>query len=97
VEIFRQEKPGHLNLRNFIAMAGKTQEHLTRCMKRYYAETPTDFINRLRIQHAAVLLREKKLKTYEIIYALGFHSQPYFNKCFRKYYGLSPSAYVRLK
>ena len=40
-------------LPRFIALSGRTQEHLTRSMRKYYHESPTAFVNQLRSRKAA--------------------------------------------
>lgn len=52
-----------------------------------------NYINQSKIERAADHLRESKLQIKEIASKLGFNDQFYFNKIFRKYYGISPSEY----
>jgi len=83
-------------LASFIKLSCRTQEHLTRSMKKHYQETPTAFINQLRCKKAAQLLLYSRKETWAIMEECGFRNYPYFLKCFRKSFGLSPKQYVKL-
>ena len=61
-----------------------------------YADGATinEFINSYRLRRAASLLTENpKLNINEVEYQSGFNSRSTFNRCFRAYYGMSPSEY----
>ncbi|GMV79832.1 MAG: hypothetical protein AMXMBFR7_10160 [Planctomycetota bacterium] len=66
--------------------------HLCREFKRYFGQPPLEYVQVLRMQHAAHLLRDPHLRIGEIARACG-HEDPYhFSKQFRKHFGLSPRA-----
>jgi AraC-like DNA-binding protein/TolB-like protein/Tfp pilus assembly protein PilF len=48
------------------------------------------FICQVRLKKALEMLSETSLTVSETAYECGFHSVPYFSKCFRNYYGYSP-------
>jgi AraC-like DNA-binding protein/TolB-like protein/Tfp pilus assembly protein PilF len=48
------------------------------------------FICQVRLKKALKMLTETSLTVSETAYECGFHSVPYFSKCFRNYYGYSP-------
>ncbi|NCS94410.1 MAG: AraC family transcriptional regulator [Leptospira sp.] len=53
-----------------------------------------EYINRFRIEEAALLLvNEPSRNVISIAFAVGFNSKSAFNKMFRKQYGLTPSEY----
>lgn len=52
-----------------------------------------DYLHQLRVERACVYLKQNYFKTYEIAYKLGFRDEKYFSKVFKKYKGVSPSAY----
>jgi signal transduction histidine kinase/ligand-binding sensor domain-containing protein/DNA-binding response OmpR family regulator len=56
-------------------------------------ETPNDFIQSIRLKHAAHLLLHSKGMVAEIAYKVGFNEPKYFSKCFQRHYGQTPSAY----
>lgn len=55
--------------------------------------TPVAFIKKIRLQQAAIMLKEKRWSVNEIAEKTGFNSASYFSKCFKKEYGVLPSEY----
>lgn len=92
----RQDKNYLDGLEKFIEIAGKTQEHLTRCMKKYYHVTPTEYINRIRLEQTTILLETTDESILDIMLECGFNNVSYFNQLFKKNYGLTPSRYRAL-
>ena len=68
---------------------------LYRKVKQMTGKTPVEFIRHIRMQHAAVLLREGKFSVSEVMYMVGYSNSSYFSKCFQKAYGISPADYSR--
>jgi AraC-like DNA-binding protein len=55
-----------------------------------------DFINRYRIEEASRLLthpKDDKITVLEVLYEVGFNSKSSFNTLFKKYTGLTPTAF----
>lgn len=69
--------------------------HLCKSFRRYYGETPTDFINRLRLRQAVRLLDEPGAKIAAVAAELGFDSLSHFHRLFKRHYGLTPAGYRR--
>ncbi|MDD4101067.1 MAG: AraC family transcriptional regulator [Kiritimatiellae bacterium] len=69
--------------------------HLCKSFQRYYDETPSDFINRLRVLKAAHELKETDVKVAAIAAELGFESLSHFHRLFKRRYGMTPAAYRR--
>ena len=59
-------------------------------------DTPREYINRLKIERAKLLLRCGQSVT-ETALDLGFATPSYFSVIFKKYAGCSPSAYLALR
>lgn len=58
--------------------------------------TPVQYLIRHRLQKAAEELKHADSKTIaEIAYSCGFTDASYFDRCFRKEYGMTPSEYQR--
>lgn len=55
--------------------------------------TPVVFIRNIRLERAALLLKEGNMSVNEIAEKTGFSSPSYFTKCFKKMYGVLPSEY----
>ena len=74
-----------------ISMLCDTQ--FRKLFKRVYHTTPLKYLNFLRVEHAASLLRDPILKVEEICGLSGFTDAKYFSTVFKKYNGLSPAQY----
>ncbi|MBW7457649.1 helix-turn-helix domain-containing protein, partial [Paenibacillus sepulcri] len=62
--------------------------------KQHTGMTPVTFLLKLRLDKARQLLRERQeLTTQQIAASVGLQDPLYFSKQFRRFYGLSPSAY----
>lgn len=51
------------------------------------------YLNRLRVDFAAALLKTTELGVEQISYESGFNSASYFSKAFKQYFGISPEKY----
>ncbi|WP_161601577.1 response regulator transcription factor [Paenibacillus luteus] len=69
--------------------------HFSLWFKRYTGKTLVNYIHETRINKAKDLLRETRLKVYEIAEQVGFTTQPYFIRVFKNTMGLSPNEYRR--
>lgn len=76
-----------------IELSGKTQEHLTRSLKKYRNQSPSEWVNKVRLNEAAHQLRNHSTPVNEIGYDVGFENPSYFNRLFKQVYGQSPNQY----
>ena len=53
----------------------------------------TEYLSRVRVGKAKNLLINPNLRVTEIAYAIGFQSLPHFNKMFKTFTGMSPTAF----
>lgn len=56
-------------------------------------ETILEYLTRMRIQHAAELLKDKSKKIHEISTAVGYENVSYFCSVFQKFKGTTPNEY----
>ncbi len=82
-----------IGLKRFIELSGKTQEYLSRQMKRYYGQTPADYINELRLKSVVNALVTTNQRIEEIAYEYGYNNLSYFNRVFKKRYSMTPRVY----
>ncbi len=80
-------------LPRMLELACRSQGYLNRCMKKFLGVTSTEYINTLRLHHAAELLRSTDKKIVDIAYECGFESVPYFNKIFKEQFVVPPHVY----
>ena len=83
------EKP---DLDTLAEIANLSKFHFHKIMKAYLDETLGNYINRVRLETAAKLLRYSNQAIYEIAYQVGYETISAFNKAFKKRFGISPSA-----
>lgn len=86
-EVFRKGGAG------FIAAAGRSHEHVCRTCKAVTGLTPSEYVNQIRIEFSAHLLRSDERPIDEIVEACGFDSTSYFYRLFRRQYGITPRQY----
>lgn len=53
-----------------------------------------DYLAKIRVEKAVILIRTTNLKLYEISEQVGFHSQEHFSRTFKKQIGVSPRQYI---
>lgn len=83
----------HINLNDLADKAQLSVRHFNRIFKGNYKTTPINYILRLRIEYAGLLLRKSKLKISDVAYESGFEDSNYFARQFKKITGVSPKEY----
>ncbi|MCG8391281.1 MAG: AraC family transcriptional regulator [Cytophagales bacterium] len=85
-------EPGNLRagLPRLVALCGRTQEHVTRSMKRYLGVSPTQWLKAERIAYARRLIETTHESITQIALECGFESLSYFHRCFRELSGTTP-------
>lgn len=86
-DIFRKGAAG------FIHAAGRSHEHVCRTCKTVTGMTPSEYINQIRVEHAAHLLRSGERSVEDICDVCGFANTSYFYRLFRQQYGTTPRRY----
>jgi AraC family cel operon transcriptional repressor len=86
-KIFRNGATG------FVALTGKAHPHVSRTMKRHTNQTPVQYINDLRMGHAARALTGSNDPLSEIADEIGLPNLSHFHKVFRAKYGITPAQY----
>jgi signal transduction histidine kinase/ligand-binding sensor domain-containing protein/DNA-binding response OmpR family regulator len=81
------------NISQFSEDLGVSRSMLFTKIKAWANATPNDFIQEIRLSHAAKLLEINNLNISEVSYKVGFKRPKYFSQCFKKKFGLTPSEY----
>ena len=76
-------------------IAGLSTTQLERLCRRTLGMAPRGVLQRLRLEHAVLLLSTTALTAGEIASACGFYDQSSFTRQFRSVLGLTPGAYRR--
>ncbi len=66
---------------------------LSRLFCRTTGMTLSRYLRRRLMQKAAAMLADRELAVFEIAHELGFADEYYFNRVFRKYFGIAPGKY----
>ena len=65
----------------------------TSLFQKYLDSSPMVYLNRYRLDRAALLLRDTTMSVSDIAYACGFSSNSYFCELFHKYYNTTPGKF----
>ncbi|NLC24951.1 MAG: helix-turn-helix transcriptional regulator, partial [Oxalobacter sp.] len=84
-------EPG--SLPQLLGKLGVTQDHLALLFKRQYGITLHEYRSRLRVEKAGKMLRETEASVATIVHECGFGSLSSFYSLFKKYTGMTPTAY----
>lgn len=66
---------------------------LQRIFQEQLESTPSRFVLLIKLEQAALLLQNRSANISQVGYELGFNDAAYFSRVFKKYQGISPSAY----
>lgn len=69
--------------------------HLSRVLKQSLGVTFVEALAKVRVRKATILLSDPAVKVYEVAERVGYSSQHYFSRAFRKVLGVAPSDYRR--
>lgn len=89
------QKP--LTLDEIAQRMGYSPTYLSRFFRDKTGDSLFEYINRLRISHACLLLKRSNQDILSISIESGFNSLSFFNRAFRKFTSLSPSDYRKTK
>lgn len=84
-----------LNVNMISKEIGISRVHLYRKTKELTNQTPHEIIRNIRLKQAANLLSKQHHSIAEVMYACGFNSSAFFSSTFKKFYGVSPSEYMK--
>lgn len=74
------------------SLIGVSRRQLERWYKEYFNSSPARYYLQIRLDQAKLMLQQSKDSVADIAMATGFSSPAHFATCYRKAFGLSPSA-----
>lgn len=74
---------------------GMSESYFSRYFKRVIGEGFSEYLNKVRIEKAKELLRERKVTMQEAAEAVGYSNSAYFTQIFKSIEGLSPKSYQK--
>lgn len=84
----------NLSVQDIARRVGYTPNYLGRKFKKEVGYTIGDYIHLKKMEHAKVLLRDKRMSIQDVSEHLGYCSGSYFSEMFRRYVKLSPTEYL---
>lgn len=81
------------NVQYFSEVLGTTEKTLSVVSKKYFHETPANFIHKKKVLEAKRLLSHTSRSIKEVAYELGFEQATYFTKYFKKHTSLTPKEF----
>lgn len=85
-----------VSLEDVAGHVGLSPSYLDRMFKEETSETPRSFLEKIRVDKAAHLLKHTEYTNLEICYEAGFQSTSHFYKAFRRLKNHSPSEYRKM-
>jgi len=85
----------HWTVAALAASAGMSRSAFALRFKELVGETPLEYLTRLRIYQAAMLLREGDKTLIDVAHSIGYDSDGAFNKAFKRIMGATPGDYRR--
>ncbi len=85
-----------LTLSKLAKLFGKSNQKISEIINQYSGKNFNDFINHFRVKEAKIKLLAKENKQYTIAtiaFDVGFNSLSSFNYAFKKFVGVTPSAF----
>lgn len=93
LQYIEMDYKGIESLEQLAQAAGLSKYYFVRLFQKHMGNTPLEYVNKLRIERAAELLRTTALSVEEIAEAVGFASGNYFSKVFKHWLGMSPAKF----
>lgn len=76
---------------------GVTAAYLSAVFKKAMGVSMTQYLAAIRLERARELLAEEGVEVFRAAELVGYSDEYYFSRCFKKYYGISPSQARRKK
>ncbi len=92
----RNNPPAELSIQSIADALSISTGHLSRVFHQETGKKLVDYLQDVRMEHAARLLREGELTNEQICEAIGYSQLRYFSAKFREYYGISLNDYRRM-
>jgi len=85
----------HITLYDLARSAGYSPFYCARVFKDLTGKSPFDYIRTLRLTHAALILRDEKVKVIDVALDFVFDSHEGFTRAFSKEFGITPHKYSK--
>lgn len=86
-----------ISLEDMAASVGMNSKYFCTYFKKHTRTTPITYLTMLRIRHAKLLLREKRLSVLEVALSCGFDNVSFFIRQFKNATGQTPGQYRKME
>ncbi|WP_336785797.1 AraC family transcriptional regulator [Paenibacillus sp. MMO-177] len=91
VENIRRNPEKHWSNRDIAASIGVSESHFYRLFRQCFGQSPSSFVERLRVEYAAQLLMHTDTPITSLALSLDFKTSQHFSTVFKKVTGITPS------
>ena len=91
----REHYQDKIYIEELAALINLNPTYFCKYFKKLTDKTPIEYLNNIRIEQAAKLLKESDLSIIEICYQVGFEHVSYFIKKFKEQKGITPKKYKK--
>jgi len=97
LQYIQQNYSSGISIKDLSERLGFTPNYLSNLFRKEMGIYLLDYINKLRVEKAKELLNNTNMKSYEIAEKVGFKDDSYFSRVFKKFTGLRPNEFRRVK
>jgi len=93
IHYIRESLYHDISVRQIANLFNYNEKYLGKLFKKHTGQTVKEYINGMRLNHAEELLKNTILCVTEIAAKSGFNNVTYFNRSFKRQFGVSPTEY----
>ena len=82
-----------ISLHSIAKEVNVSPNHLSAIFSQETGETFINYVTRIRLEHAKILLKTANIRTSEVGYEVGYNDTHYFSHVFKKNVGMTPKEY----
>ncbi len=93
VDFIKENYTQEISREGLASAVDMNPDYMSRLFRTYTGMKVSEYINKLRVEEAAMRLKNEKIRVIDIAFAVGFVNTISFNRKFKAFTGLTPSEY----